>query len=254
VRGSAAGDVVVFQFAGHGTLLPDVDGDETIGPAAGFDQALCPADFASGAFLIDDDVAAVFRTIPDGVNLTCFIDCCHSGTVTRFAVGRSGTPGAGDRRARYLKADDAMKAAHRRFRAALGTRGAVTSGGPEQMREVLFSACLPSEVAFEANGHGDFTQRAAQILAAGAGTLSNEEFHRRVTEAFGPTPQQHPDLDCAPAVRARGLLQPLVATASAPTRALGLAGVSNGAATQHALIAQSLRAIADLLGREGVPQ
>jgi hypothetical protein len=250
VRASSAGDVVVFQFAGHGTLLPDVDGDETVGPAAGFDQAICPADFASGAFLIDDDVAAVFRAIPDGVNLTCFIDCCHSGTVTRFAVGRAGAAGAGDRRARYIKADDAMKAAHRRFRAMLGTRRAVTSGGPEQMREVLFSACLPSEVAFESSGQGDFTRRAMQVLAGGIGALTNEDFHRRVTEAFGPTPQQHPDLDCAPVVRTRGLLQPLVAAAAAPTRALGVAGAGNGHASPNALIAQSLRAIADLLGRE----
>ena len=249
VRGSAAGDVVVFQFAGHGTLLPDVDGDETIGPAAGFDQALCPADFASGAFLIDDDVAAAFRLLPDGVNLTCFIDCCHSGTVTRFAVGNSAT-GTGDRRARYLKADDAMKAAHRRFRAAIGRQRAATSGGPELMREVLFSACLPSEVAFEANGQGDFTRLATPILAAGLGTLTHEEFQRRVTEAFGATPRQHPDLDCAPAVRSRPLLQPLVAAVATPTRAIG----ANGAAGSNALIAQSLRAIADALAQQtGTP-
>jgi hypothetical protein len=247
LRGSTAGDVVVFQFAGHGTLLPDVDGDETIGPAAGFDQAICPADFASGAFLIDDDVAAVFRAIPDGVNLTCFIDCCHSGTVTRFAVGRPGGSGPGDRRARFLKADDAMKAAHRRFRAAIGRQRAATTGGPELMREVLFSACLPSEVAFEANGQGDFTRRATQILAAGLGTVTHEEFHRKVTEAFGPTPQQHPDLDCAPAARSRPLLAPLVAAAGAPARAIGVPGVNGGGASANALIAQSLRAIADLL-------
>jgi hypothetical protein len=247
VRGSAAGDVVVFQFAGHGTLLPDVDGDETIGPAAGFDQAICPADFATGAFLIDDDVAAVFRALPEGVNLTCFIDCCHSGTVTRFAVGRSGTSGAGDRRARYLKADDAMKAAHRRFRAAVGKQRAATSGGPELMREVLFSACLPSEVAFEANGQGDFTRRATQILAAGLGTITHEEFQRRVTESFGPTPQQHPDLDCAPAARSRPLLAPLVAASAAPVRAIGVPGTDGAPANASALIAQSLRAIADLL-------
>jgi hypothetical protein len=44
------------------------------------------------------------------------------------------------------------------------------------------------------------------------------------------------------------LLQPL-AGAAAPTRAVGIANVTNGsAASQNALIAQSLRAIADLLG------
>src|SRR5262249_11783545 len=62
------GDVLVFQYAGHGTRVPDVDGDET----SGRDSALCPIDFPTGRFLIDDDVRAVFQHLPDGVNLTCF--------------------------------------------------------------------------------------------------------------------------------------------------------------------------------------
>ncbi|MBC7520611.1 MAG: caspase family protein, partial [Sandarakinorhabdus sp.] len=87
VGDSRPGDVIVFQYAGHGTTVPDLDGDEAGADTPGDDEALCPYDFASGELLIDDDMRAIFRRLPDGVNLTCFFDCCHSGTITRMALG-----------------------------------------------------------------------------------------------------------------------------------------------------------------------
>ena len=43
VTTSRAGDVVVFQFAGHGTQLPDMGSDEADGDTPGQDEALCPS-------------------------------------------------------------------------------------------------------------------------------------------------------------------------------------------------------------------
>jgi hypothetical protein len=95
VTTSRAGEVVVLQFAGHGTQLPDVSGDEAGGDSPGQDEAICPVDFARGAFVLDDDIGAIFTQIPPGVNVTCFIDCCHSGTISRFGVGAPSVSGAG---------------------------------------------------------------------------------------------------------------------------------------------------------------
>jgi hypothetical protein len=50
--------------------------------------------------VIDDDVAEIFQRLPAGVNLSCFIDCCHSGTISRFAVGGPGEIRDASRRAR----------------------------------------------------------------------------------------------------------------------------------------------------------
>jgi hypothetical protein len=206
VTTSAAGDTVVFQYAGHGTQLPDHNSDEG---EDGRDEALCPFDFATGAFVIDDDVAEIFRAIPEGVNLTCFIDCCHSGTISRFAIGAPPSSNtARDQRPRFLKATAEMKQAHLEFRRRIGASRALGTRGPETMKEVLFSACLPSEVAWESDGHGDFTLRATRLLLSGLGGVTHEEFQRRITEAFGAAPRQHPNLDCAPAARELGLLQP----------------------------------------------
>ncbi|HEY3392766.1 MAG TPA: caspase family protein, partial [Lacipirellulaceae bacterium] len=205
IVGSHPGDIVVFQFAGHGTQLPDANKDE-IGQDTAQDEALCPHDFASGAFVIDDDVSSVFRHIPDGVSVTCFIDCCHSGTISRFAVGTSPQSRSGADRPRFMEATPEMKAAHLQYRSAASSGRAAVDRGPDLMREVVFSACLSREVAWESAGHGDFTTRATALIASGIVGISNEEFHRRVVAAFGTSARQHPYLDCPLPLRQRQLL------------------------------------------------
>jgi hypothetical protein len=230
---SAPGDVVVFQYAGHGTQLPDLDGDEAGGDTPDKDEALCPIDYESGAFVIDDDIAEIFRAIPNGVNVTCFFDCCHAGTNTRFAVGAPSQRqrASQDQRPRFIAATDDMKKAHRLFRQRLGFVRAMTTGGQESMRQVVFSACRSSEVAWESGGHGEFTVQATALLRTGIDGISHEEFQRRVTTAFGAAPRQHPELDCAPEARAHRLLQPLtnpvgaaVSTAMTPSPGTGASG------------------------------
>lgn len=232
VSASRPGDVIVFQYAGHGTQLPDLDGDEVGEDTPDKDEALVPFDYERGAFLIDDDIADVFARLPEGVNLTCFMDCCHSGTNTRFAVGAN--PGAirggtGERR-RFMVASREMIAAHEAFRASGGARrGAPGSRrGPDTMREVTFSACQSTESAWESNGHGEFTLRAVQVLDNGVTGLSNEKFFESVTAAFGAAPRQHPWLDCAQTARARTLLQALDSAPAAVTPTAGEATAALG--------------------------
>jgi len=139
------------------------------------------------------------------------MDCCHSGTISRFAVGTM--PGAGvarpDERRRFIVASDELKEAHRRFRESLGGRRAISSGGPSLMKEVVFSACLSSEVAWESSGHGEFTVRALRVLQSVVDGMTNEQFEQRVTAEFGRAPRQHARLYCAASAAATRLLQPL---------------------------------------------
>jgi hypothetical protein len=170
---------------------------------------LCPIDFAEGHFLIDDDLAQIFNRIPDGVNVACFTDCCHSGTITRLAIGTPlglGAADARDLRARFLPATAEMEEAHAAFRASLPPDGAGSRGAYDAAREVLFCACRSREVALESNGHGHFTTKATQVLRAGIQGLTNEELLRRILRAFGTAPRQNPELHCAPALRGRPFL------------------------------------------------
>ena len=108
VNGASAGDVIVFQYAGHGYQLADPDGDESDGK----DEALVPIDFDSGAFVVDDEIREILLTMREGVSLTCFLDCCHSGTRHALPdderVGRRRRKGA---RADHRSADAARAVA-----------------------------------------------------------------------------------------------------------------------------------------------
>lgn len=212
IRKRQPGDLVVFQYAGHGTRLPDLNGDEEDGE----DEALCPFDLDQGRFLVDDDVAEVLAGLPDGVNLTCFFDCCHSGTVTRLV--RPGLPAAAgvygaSARKRYLRATDAMIQAHREFRRAQpATRGRpgrrALGGSVADMKEVVFTACRADQVAYESDKQGDFTRLVTGLLRDGLPDDSHVDFHARIVRAFGSAPRQEPQLNCADASRTRRLLRP----------------------------------------------
>jgi hypothetical protein len=220
VRGSKAGDVIVFQYSGHGTQVPDLDGDENGQP----DQAFVPVDFEDGAFLIDDEVRNILGDVPDGVNLTCFIDCCHSGSITRM-LGRAMDEALFDEdKARFLKRPEEGKEwdewmrAHERFRQNEGA-GVVRRRGFGRAPAVLkqsfpwlsFAACQDHEVALESDGrNGDFTRLATPLLARATSGIKHKDFLADILRAFGASRQQTPRLDCASGRDERILLAPLV--------------------------------------------
>jgi hypothetical protein len=85
------------------------------------------------------------------------------------------------------------------------------------MKEISFTACNDAQTALEIDGHGQFTVRALGLLRQGLGTMTNRDFHQRVTAAFGGTAvTQTPGLDCAPQAMALPLLGGLAAVGGAP--------------------------------------
>lgn len=80
VDGAGPGSVLFFQFSGHGSQIRDRDGDEL---EDGLDEIICPHDLDWDDPFTDDEFAKVIEGIPDGVNFTLVLDCCHSGTGTR---------------------------------------------------------------------------------------------------------------------------------------------------------------------------
>jgi hypothetical protein len=82
--GASPGDSLVFHYSGHGSQVPDRNGDET---TDGLDEILCPYDLDWDHPLTDDDLAAACADVPQGALLTVILDCCHSGTGLRdFAL------------------------------------------------------------------------------------------------------------------------------------------------------------------------
>ena len=80
LKGSKAGDVLYLHYSGHGANTLDLDGDE----ADGRDEILCPTDLDWNDPLTDDWLrSTIDALLPDQVNLTIVMDCCHSGSNTR---------------------------------------------------------------------------------------------------------------------------------------------------------------------------
>ena len=224
VRSAGPGDVIVWQYAGHGTKVPDVNGDEAQGDSPGQDEAICPVDMHTGRLFVDDDIGALIQQLQPGVAFTMLMDCCHSGTLNRLGLGdpNRGAPGLGER-PRFIPLSEDVKQKYLAF-AQSGTRQlrADTSRTRSQTAttsEVLFTACLSTEVAWESNGQGEFTVRATRLLSQRGDSLSNEEFHAAVLDAFGTGRRQSPTLECAQALRTRRLFAPFTSggmTNSAP--------------------------------------
>ncbi len=195
------GDTLVFHYSGHGTEVPDLDGDEGVDGNRN-DQAFVPVDFEDGAFLIDDDIRDLFDVLPAGVSLTVFIDCCHSGTITRMFGRNSSSDDQAN--ARFLKRtgswEDWMRA-HERFRDRANATRATLSGSRalvtrNDIRWVNFSACQSTEKALEHNGLGDFTRLTTALLKGDLSRFTPRMLHDQIVAAFGESRLQTPQLDC----------------------------------------------------------
>jgi hypothetical protein len=72
----------VFCFSGHGTWVPDVDGDETDKR----DEALCCFDYNDNGLLTDDELHHIFQNRRYRTRVAIISDSCHSGTLARGIV------------------------------------------------------------------------------------------------------------------------------------------------------------------------
>lgn len=70
------GDFFLLTYAGHGSQVPDIAGDE----ADGMDETWVLYDRQ----LIDDELYALWGEFPPGVRILVVSDSCHSGTVARM--------------------------------------------------------------------------------------------------------------------------------------------------------------------------
>ncbi len=184
------GDSVVFTFAGHGSWLPDRNGDERDGR----DEMMCPFDVMKDQYLLDDDLYDIFRTKEAGVRLYVIADSCHSGSVVRYAP----LPKEGDAplKARFLPP----------YLFARGNSGleraidrVVNAPAPTKLKypAVLLAACQDRELSYDASfnrrPNGAFTRTAIDALQD-ARITSPRALHDAIrtmlpSHAFAQTPQ-----------------------------------------------------------------
>lgn len=167
VAGARRGDSILVQFSGHGSFVPDLDGDEPDGT----DECLCPYDLKEKGPITDDDLFELYSARRSGVRIVMISDSCHSGTVARFApittppTTKDGNPP--ERKVRFLPPAVFLS---RRDAAKLGVRRAKRpSSPPGRYAALLLAGCQDTEYSFDAyfegRPNGAFTFIALRSLA-----------------------------------------------------------------------------------------
>lgn len=160
------GDAAVVTYSGHGSFVPDRDGDEPDGT----DECICPYDIRARGPITDDELFLLYSHRKPGTRLVVISDSCHSGTVAKFAPIR--TPptlrgrGAPQRRVRFLPP---MTFLGRREGARLGDRRSIRgSSPPGRYAALLLAACRDTEYSYDAwfqgRPNGAFTFVALRAL------------------------------------------------------------------------------------------
>ena len=183
------GDVLVITYSGHGTWVPDADGDEPDRR----DEALVPWDIREAGPLLDDDLFEVFSERERGVRLVMISDSCHSGTVARFAPH----PLDGQRgRTRFLAPASFLSQAAQA--AAERVAGSI-SRSKSRSTALLLAGCRDTEYSYDAEfnnkPNGAYTYVALQALKNLPANATYRDWHKAIClQLPSPTYPQSPGL------------------------------------------------------------
>lgn len=199
VASGKAGDTLLLHYSGHGSNVPDDNGDE----ADNRDEILCPTDLDWKEPLRDDWLRETFSKLRKGVTLTVIMDCCHSGTITRAI-----TPPDAPVRERFLPCplDFMATESGRKLRGTVRSRlGKAPRGRARKsdvahadIQEVLITGCRDTQTSADAQIDGTYngalTYYLVEAIKEAAGKLTYRELHKRTSaklkaEDFDQVPQ-----------------------------------------------------------------
>ncbi len=188
------GDSIIFQYSGHGTYIPDVDGDE----ADQTDECLCPYDLRTKGVITDDQLYELFNKKATGVRLVMISDSCHSGTVTRFAPNAS-AKNKKEQKTRVKFLPPASFLSLQQLAKFGISRSIRRSSPPGRYGGLLLSGCQDVEYSYDAyfqgRPNGAFTYAALATFKKLKPGSSYKDWHTAIRKAL-PTAQypQSPNL------------------------------------------------------------
>ncbi|MES2304990.1 MAG: caspase family protein [Gemmatimonadota bacterium] len=193
-------DVVVITYAGHGSQMTDLEGDEP----TGLDSTIMPYDSegwqGKNRDITDDEIGLKLQALGERTScITLIFDSCHSGTITRDAMGTGG---------RSVPADTRAPAALGRspVPGVLPDSGATGPSGwmPVTEKYVVISGCRDEETSFEYNPpegagevtHGALTYFLAQQLKQVTPTTTYRDIFERAAGLVNAVHSaQHPQME-----------------------------------------------------------
>lgn len=175
VENTGPDDVGVFTYSGHGTWVPDRDGDEFDNR----DEALCAHD----GNVLDDELREILSKVDPKGQLALISDSCHSGSVTRLMLARNAADEAADTdtsaRPRYMPPNDDTLALRGDL---IPVRRRVLY--PESsMSHVLVTGCNATEYSYDATiggrANGAMTALALRVIRSNP-EQSYRDFHEKL--------------------------------------------------------------------------
>ena len=160
-RKLAKGDTGIITYSGHGTWVPDRNGDE----ADKRDEALVGADLQ---LILDDELHAMLSTRLAGTNIFFVTDSCNSGTVYRMfnPIGESPVLAP---RIRFLPPEKLPLSASDHARAEkVATLRAASKSPVIVANTIHYAGCLETQYSYDAifgsRPNGAFTYCALKAL------------------------------------------------------------------------------------------
>ena len=187
IKGAKKGDVLVLHYSGHGSNVPDKNGDE----ADHRDEILCPTNLDWADPLLDDWLRVTFDKLPAGVSFTVIMDCCFSGTCTR-AIEPPDAPSI----ERYLPnpldllATESRRGLSGKVRSTLVPGHRAERGKQDvvvaDIGEVLITGCRDTQTSADAyiagTYNGALTYHLVKAIQEKKGKLTYRELHQRTLD------------------------------------------------------------------------
>ena len=178
VSSGQRGDTIVIQFSGHGSFVPDADGDEPDGT----DECICPADTHNG-YITDDELFDLYAARTNGARVVMIADSCHSGTVSKFApittpptIDGAAAP---QRKVRFMPPATFLSV---RELTALGTKRALRrASSPGRHAGLTLAGCQDAEYSYDGfflgRPNGVFSYVALEALKTLPKTATYQQWH-----------------------------------------------------------------------------
>lgn len=194
-----SGDSLVFQYSGHGSFVPDEDGDEPDGT----DECLCPWDIDTQGPFIDDEIFYLMNQVAKGVKFVFISDSCHSGTVVRFASFGKKKADPCAARVKFLPPSSFMP---RKAFKAIGPRRMNFKKGIDKLLlsktpALLMSGCQDTEYSYDAfftKNNGAFTYNSLLVLKSLPASATYFDWYKAIRKVM-PSRQypQTPNMVCS---------------------------------------------------------
>lgn len=205
IEATQPGDIVVTHYAGHGSYMKDLEGDE----ADGYDETIVTHDShhkgeKPNLDINDDEIHNLLLRLAEKTDyITMIFDCCHSGTMTRDISGDGARSVEGDERTGPEMGREPIDPASRA--AGATTRG--PSGWlPLSNKYVLIAGCRDEEKSYEKKitvgeetiKHGNLTfHLCEQLRSAGPATTYRDVFEATAASVTAHKSRQHPQMEGA---------------------------------------------------------